>query len=282
MTLLTYAGKDLSDYGVVASGEDEFVFPERDVTTYEIPGRDGDLIVDHGRFKNVSIPYNCGIASKFRDNIDELRNFLCRQIGYNKLVSSNHDGYRLARFAGISNFDIGQKAESGKFTLTFDCKPYSAKKVNSITPSWTRNTSYYTCTSTVTSLVSGSEILSGLLITIGNTNKSITKLQVYVNMSTSSDYPYYYAAFTFGTPYPTELSLDLIDNETSFDDYTFNGEYVSTSTSSTISDFATFCANIKEIEFDSDKSVKIVVTYGSVPPTIGSMDASVDVYAQRL
>lgn len=35
--------------------------PERDVNVISVPGRNGDLVIDNGRFKNITIEYKCVI-----------------------------------------------------------------------------------------------------------------------------------------------------------------------------------------------------------------------------
>ena len=50
----TFDGKTSTDFGMYISGSGTYNAPERDVTTYNIPGRNGDLIVDNGRFLNTT------------------------------------------------------------------------------------------------------------------------------------------------------------------------------------------------------------------------------------
>ena len=52
-----YDGKNSKDYGVYISGMQTYNAPERDVTSLEIPGRNGELTIDNGRYKNINITY---------------------------------------------------------------------------------------------------------------------------------------------------------------------------------------------------------------------------------
>ena len=56
MKSFTFAGRSSKDFGIYLSGSGVFNAPERDVETISIPGRSGDLILDNGRFKNISVP----------------------------------------------------------------------------------------------------------------------------------------------------------------------------------------------------------------------------------
>ena len=53
----SFNGKSLFDFGVIVTNSPEWVVPQRDVTSVSIPGRSGDLIIDNGRYNNLSIPY---------------------------------------------------------------------------------------------------------------------------------------------------------------------------------------------------------------------------------
>ena len=58
---LYIAGTGLaSTYGVVITLKNSFALPERDRTTYEIPGRSGVLCVDNGRWKSVDMKFTIG------------------------------------------------------------------------------------------------------------------------------------------------------------------------------------------------------------------------------
>lgn len=119
---------DSADYNLLVAGDGTFNAPERDVDTIEIPGRNGDLLIDKGRFKNITVEYTvycyADDLETFRTQLRNFRNALSSQKGYQKLTDTFHpDEYRLGTF--ISGFE----AEPVMFNtvaeavLKFDCKP---------------------------------------------------------------------------------------------------------------------------------------------------------------
>ena len=72
---LTYAGKDSTDFGIYISGAGTFDAPERDTKSISIPGRNGDLTLDNGRYKNIRVEYPIGYARNFKINAEAIRNF---------------------------------------------------------------------------------------------------------------------------------------------------------------------------------------------------------------
>ena len=117
-------GKMLSDFGVFISGSGVFNAPERDVEIIEVPGRNGTLTRDNGRYKNISLTYPAFIYKDFKDKVQALRNYLNSQKGYVRLEDSYHPNeFRLARVSGEFNADPVEELYGGNFELTFDCYP---------------------------------------------------------------------------------------------------------------------------------------------------------------
>lgn len=120
----TFNGKSSKDFGVYISGLNTFGAPERDVETISISGRNGDLTLDNGRYKNIDISYPAFIFDRFDNNIEGLRNFLLSQKGYQRLEDTYHpDEYRMARYKGGFSAKVIDELYAGEFDLTFDCYP---------------------------------------------------------------------------------------------------------------------------------------------------------------
>lgn len=121
---LIYNGKSTKDFGVYISGLNTYNAPERDVDVISVDGRNGDLLIDNGRYKNIEITYPAFIYDRFDSNIEGFRNFLQTQIGYKRLEDSYHpEEYRMARVKGSFTSSVVETLEAGEFNIIFDCKP---------------------------------------------------------------------------------------------------------------------------------------------------------------
>lgn len=124
ISYLTYDGESSADYGVFISGEASFVRPQRDRSMQSIPGRNGDLIYDNGRYPNVTLQYPAFIRSGFQGNYRDFINFLNSHKSYARLTDTyTSDEYRLAVPSGEMQPRTGPGNTSGKFTIEFSCKP---------------------------------------------------------------------------------------------------------------------------------------------------------------
>lgn len=121
---LTFNDKSSRDFDVWISGSGTFDAPRRDVESVSIPGKNGDLHIDNGRFENIKITYPAFITKAFRENFDSFKAFMLSQRGYKKLMDSYHpDYYRLASYQEPINPDMTALNRSGSFEIEFDCDP---------------------------------------------------------------------------------------------------------------------------------------------------------------
>lgn len=122
---LTIGGVDSRDYGVYISGSGVFNSAPRVYSTFPVPGRSGDLVLDGGRFSNGTLKYPAFIAGpQFRQNVDGFRNALAALVGYQRLVDSYHpDEYRMVLFQSGLTVDPTKLFDAGKFDLTFNADP---------------------------------------------------------------------------------------------------------------------------------------------------------------
>ncbi len=122
---LIFGGVDTADYGVWITGEGTFAAPERDVEVVSVPGRNGDLIVDNGRWKNIKVTYPAFIPNAFDDLIGPFRSAICKKRGYQRLEDTYHpDEFRMAAFSsGLTPKISGSFNRTGDFDITFNCKP---------------------------------------------------------------------------------------------------------------------------------------------------------------
>lgn len=124
LNYLTFNDKSSADFGVFISGEATYNTPNRDIELISVPGRNGTLSIDKGRFQNIDIKYPAFIADDFDANFSAMKAYLLSQTGYKKLYDTYHpDHYRLARFNSSLTPEMTQLNRHGKFDLIFDCDP---------------------------------------------------------------------------------------------------------------------------------------------------------------
>lgn len=124
----TFAGQYSGTYGVYIQEPAVFDAPERDVEMIAIPGRDGELVLDKGRFHNIEVTYHCALPASsgqadFISGVASFRNMLASKVGYQRLSDDfNTSEYRMGAFVnGLSVNSVN--VESGTFDVVFNCKP---------------------------------------------------------------------------------------------------------------------------------------------------------------
>ena len=125
---LIFGDVDSADYGIYISGDGVYNAPERAVEFVDVPGRNGAIALDQGRYNNITVTYPAGTFAKtqedFRENLSDFRNAILSQKGYQKLEDSYHpDEYRMGLYS--SGLEVSPVAynKAGEFELTFNCKP---------------------------------------------------------------------------------------------------------------------------------------------------------------
>lgn len=121
----TFNGHSSTDFGLHIDGSGVCNAPERDTDSLVIPGRNGALTVDNGRYSNATVEYAVGLhGDDTQPRIDAVREWLLTAVGYRRLEDTYHpDEYRQARYSGSVEWDINRLARCGEATLTFDCWP---------------------------------------------------------------------------------------------------------------------------------------------------------------
>ena len=99
--------------------------PERDVNIISVPGRNGDLVIDNGRFKNKTVKYKCVIdGNDAQYDFEKLMAWLKSLNGYQRIEECYHPGiYRMGMFDAAVDPDATQNTAQVAFTLTANCKP---------------------------------------------------------------------------------------------------------------------------------------------------------------
>lgn len=145
--VIIFDGVPSDSFGIYAGSTASDNAPERDIETVVVPGRNGTLTIDNGRFQNIEIPYTCFIRRGYEDNIAAARAFYCSRVGYKRLEDSTHpDEYRMARYASGMEVTPSQMRKQGYFTLTFDAMPQRFLKTGETPAEYTENGKIYNAT----------------------------------------------------------------------------------------------------------------------------------------
>lgn len=119
-----FDGQSSSNYGMIISGSGTFNAPQRDVKTVSVSGRNGDLIIDNGRYLNTTVTYPVTIFRDFASRAQAARSWLLSGTGYKRLEDDyDTDHFRMSAFSGPLDFDVKLLNYIGETTLKFNCKP---------------------------------------------------------------------------------------------------------------------------------------------------------------
>lgn len=125
---LQFDGIDSLEYGIYITGEGAYNAPERAVEMLTIPGRNGALALDQGRFENIEVTYKAGCFAKnqsdFAEKIAAFRNALASRYTYKRLTDTyNDDEFRLGLYKSGLELKPVAYVSAAEFSITFECKP---------------------------------------------------------------------------------------------------------------------------------------------------------------
>lgn len=122
---LIFDGISSEEFGAsVSACSSVFKMPIRETETVSVNGKNGDLIIDHGKYSNIDITYKIFFRNNFRKNYESFCDFLLARKGYRRLEDTMRDDiFRMAAVSDGFEPDVGRFARAGSFDLTFNCKP---------------------------------------------------------------------------------------------------------------------------------------------------------------
>lgn len=126
-------GKDTRDFGVYLIDGNIHDLPERDIVTYQVPGRSGDLSLDRGRWNNISITYTFAAYDNGMQKMGDFRAYLLSQTGYCRIETSLESEYfrkGILRNASSPQMSVG--GGGGCMDVSFDCMPQKFLKSGEI------------------------------------------------------------------------------------------------------------------------------------------------------
>lgn len=103
--MFTYKGIRSNDMHLRVLNEISFTSPKRDVNIVQVLGRDGDLIVDNGRYESVIRNVPCRLEAPNNMNVEQLinriNNWLIDDAGFHELEWNNDPDFKyIARIEG--------------------------------------------------------------------------------------------------------------------------------------------------------------------------------------
>lgn len=126
MGVITFNGKTSTSIGLQVEVPPDYEIPERIYEVTPVPGRNGDVAMDTGAYRNVVREYQIAIGEESKDFISlatKLGAWLFPAQGYLRLEDTYEpDVFKLARFIGNNKItNILQKA--GRATISFERMP---------------------------------------------------------------------------------------------------------------------------------------------------------------
>lgn len=126
MGLVIFNGVSSRDCLIQVEHPPGYTYPERDYESVHVPGRNGDVVVDSGSYKNIEREYEIAIGDGCTEFIVAARKvseWLHSTSTYARLEDSYEpDYYRMAIYQEGNTFkNVLERA--GRATIRFSCKP---------------------------------------------------------------------------------------------------------------------------------------------------------------
>lgn len=193
---LKFNGVSTKDLGLVIQTHPDYTYPEKDLETTHIPGRNGDIIVDNNCWQNVDRVYS--LASVFRpgtgfiSNAESISKWLMSAKGYARLEDSyDPEIYRMAmcKASGTMSDYYGQATA---IEVTFNCKPQRYLKTGETTKKYTGSSVAMSNPTSMSALpeitISGTTYSENdvMLVTVSNENSEVISTITLKEIPTSS------------------------------------------------------------------------------------------------
>lgn len=142
MGVITFNGVTSKELGIEVESFPTYEFPEREYDVLSVPGKNGDVYIDKGSYKNVPGKYELAIGSHEITQpylAEKLVSWLTSSKGYCRLEDSYYpEIYRMALYkksGSISNI----MNHGGRLTVEFECKPQKFLKTGELTTTFTQS-----------------------------------------------------------------------------------------------------------------------------------------------
>lgn len=125
--LIVFGGEASSDYGMVIAEAPTFERPTRKITSYSVPGRNGQIIYQQDAWDDVVRSYEVWIdenkAQDLATSVNAFEAWLNSLKGYQRLEDNfEPETFRLAYYNGGTNIS-NELMQVGRATISFTCRP---------------------------------------------------------------------------------------------------------------------------------------------------------------
>ena len=186
MNHFIFGNTNSKNYNVYISSGAAYNAPARVYDMVEVPGRNGSVALDGGRFENIEVTYPAFTFGKDQDefarNVRTIRNVLQGYKGYTKLWDTyNPDEYRMAIFKEGLETEGESYNRAGKFDLVFDAKPQRFLTSGDESIDWTssgtlENPTPFEALPNLLVYGSGQLTIEGNTITVGSSQSRIVTI----------------------------------------------------------------------------------------------------------
>ena len=126
MGVIMFNGRSSKDVGIEVETFPTYDVPEKEYEVIHVPGRNGDVVIDTGTFKNINGSYKVSIAAQdvsYNQKMRRVAEWLHSSSGYSILEDSySPEFFRYAYYKDSVSIE-NLFNEAGKATIKFICKP---------------------------------------------------------------------------------------------------------------------------------------------------------------
>lgn len=126
MGVITFNDVTSRDYDIQVEKLPDYETPEKDYDIIHVPGRNGDVIIDKGSYKNTPRRYQLSVGSltnDFASMANGISEWLHSASGYARLEDSYEpEYYRMAMYQESVSIE-NLLGSAGRTSIAFNCKP---------------------------------------------------------------------------------------------------------------------------------------------------------------
>ena len=126
MGVIIFANQSSKDVGIEVETFPTYNIAEKEYTAVHVPGRNGDVIIDNGTYRNTQRQYRVSIATydtSYHQKMAAVAKWLHSSTGYSRLEDSYEPDFFFQAYYKESVSIENLFNEAGRATLTFECKP---------------------------------------------------------------------------------------------------------------------------------------------------------------